>query len=858
MKPTNKNTYTKENDYNCKFCFIKTNNYKQIKNITLLFFFVFNLIIFSQNQFDTLSIKQVAKGVIHYSIVEPNAPWTLDVLKIDLAEDIIKIEAGISKDKITGFERTSAMASRYNFDGHHIVGAINGGFFDGNGQDVGMQIREGEIVTQSNNWSAIGFSSAKEPFIERLSLSSKVILSNNISQNINGINKNRETDFLIIYNSYFGSTTGTNQYGSEILIEPISPVQINDTIKYIVIDKKIGQGSMALSKGRVVLSGHGSSKDFIDSLIAIGDTVSVIQKISPAPDKIVTLLNGYPKIVSNGENCALSCYAAEGGSNTFATARHPRTAAGFSQDKRFLYFVTVDGRQTTSNGMSLPELADFLVKFGLYSAVNMDGGGSTTMLVRNNIVNSPSDAGGERSVSNCLMVVSLDYKSELSQINLSTNYANIFSNSNYQFSASGTDQYYNPILINSANIQYLLSHNFGIINASGLFTAGQKADTGFVIAEYEGLIDSSLVIVNSIVKLELTPEIALSDTTNKIQFNVKAFDIYGIDKKISTNIFNWISTNTNVGTIDSLGKFTGVSEGTTNIIVNWNEISDTSIVTIEFKKGTSILNSFDNLDNWLFSGENIDTSNSNIEIANSHFTEGNSSVKLNYNFVYQSGVQNWAYLNTNIPIEGIPLNFGLDVNGNDFKHSIAFIVTNYNGEEFAILADKQLDVDEHFDTLKAKFSKPIPLVATNVFHYPITLTKIAVILASGRVVNTNYFGSIFFDNLTANYSEPTVSVEENKNLASEFRLDQNFPNPFNPSTTIQYAIPQNAKNNYAQPVTLKIYNILGQEIAALVNKVQNSGNYSVQFDARNLASGVYYYTLKAGIFSQSKKMILLR
>jgi len=116
--------------------------------INLLFF---NLVTFSQNQFDTLSIRQVAKGVQHISIEESNVPWTLDVLKIDLAESILKVEAGISQDRVTGFERTSAISSRSNFDGHHIVGAINGGFFDGTGRDVRMQIREGEIVTADVN-----------------------------------------------------------------------------------------------------------------------------------------------------------------------------------------------------------------------------------------------------------------------------------------------------------------------------------------------------------------------------------------------------------------------------------------------------------------------------------------------------------------------------------------------------------------------------------------------------------------------------------------------------------------------------------------------------------------------------------
>ena len=90
------------------------------------FFFTSNLL--AQNQFDTLSIEQVAKGVKHISVNEPNKPWTLDVLKIDLQESVIKIETSISQNKMTGVERTSSMSQRNNFNGHHIVGAINGGF----------------------------------------------------------------------------------------------------------------------------------------------------------------------------------------------------------------------------------------------------------------------------------------------------------------------------------------------------------------------------------------------------------------------------------------------------------------------------------------------------------------------------------------------------------------------------------------------------------------------------------------------------------------------------------------------------------------------------------------------------------
>jgi hypothetical protein len=90
-----------------------------------------------------------------------------------------------------------------------------------------------------------------------------------------------------------------------------------------------------------------------------------------------------------------------------------------------------------------------------------------------------------------------------------------------------------------------------------------------------------------------------------------------------------------------------------------------------------------------------------------------------------------------------------------------------------------------------------------------------------------------------------------------FSLSQNYPNPFNPSTTINYTIAsgQLAGNNL---VTLKIYDILGREVKTLVNEKQSAGSYSVSFNADKLASGIYFYTLRAGNFVQTKKMILLK
>lgn len=98
----------------------------------------------------------------------------------------------------------------------------------------------------------------------------------------------------------------------------------------------------------------------------------------------------------------------------------------------------------------------------------------------------------------------------------------------------------------------------------------------------------------------------------------------------------------------------------------------------------------------------------------------------------------------------------------------------------------------------------------------------------------------------------TTSVRDLDELAKNFELSQNYPNPFNPSTTIKFKVP------VTDIVTLKIYNILGQQVATLINKEMNAGSYEVKFNASELASGVYMYSLEAGSFRATKKMMLLK
>ena len=103
------------------------------------------------------------------------------------------------------------------------------------------------------------------------------------------------------------------------------------------------------------------------------------------------------------------------------------------------------------------------------------------------------------------------------------------------------------------------------------------------------------------------------------------------------------------------------------------------------------------------------------------------------------------------------------------------------------------------------------------------------------------------------YNNIATSVDEQSNqLPLAISLEQNYPNPFNPTTSINYSVPSN--NN----VALKVYDILGNEIATLVNEQKSVGSYEVEFNAGNLPSGIYFYTLTSGNFVQAKKMMLVK
>lgn len=134
--------------------------------------------------------------------------------------------------------------------------------------------------------------------------------------------------------------------------------------------------------------------------------------------------------------------------------------------------------------------------------------------------------------------------------------------------------------------------------------------------------------------------------------------------------------------------------------------------------------------------------------------------------------------------------------------------------------------------------------ATKILLMPVGTNKVKFTAKSGYG-NNLYIDDITSGTMTGTQTPITLTPEK-------YELSQNYPNPFNPSTSIKYSVPVNTL------VTLKIYNTLGKEVATLVNETKPAGSYEINFNAANLASGVYYYKIEAGSFSEIKKMLLIK
>jgi len=177
---------------------------------------------------------------------------------------------------------------------------------------------------------------------------------------------------------------------------------------------------------------------------------------------------------------------------------------------------------------------------------------------------------------------------------------------------------------------------------------------------------------------------------------------------------------------------------------------------------------------------------------------------------------------------------------------------NWRSSAFATSYTVQVSTDSIFSSIVADSSVTDTLFQLN------PLTADTRYYWRVEAVNKSS-ASGYSDTASFTTGDQIVSVAESTEIPQEFSLSQNYPNPFNPSTMISYQLPMNSPQDGVYKVTLKVFDILGQEVKTLVDEYQNAGFHSILFTLNSsLSSGTYIYQLRAGNFISTKKMIVIK
>ena len=371
----------------------------------------------ASRQTESQQFQTVAAGVEYLQITrgessldETSGPWLINILRVDPSRASLQVFHAL--DEGVGLETTSSLAAR-----HKAVAAINGGYFRTTGtfrgESVGLLMLDGKLISEPHyERAAMGLITQTETtqvllghlrFVGEISVGprsgSLPAQPAEVRHAVNGLNRPLSKDELLVFTPEFHKTTLTTPDGAEASVKNDSVLTVRDR-----------HGSSQIPADGFVISAVGNSREWLLSNVRRGARINFSWRLTPIDPKqdalwrrANTILGGGPQLIRDGKlDITL---AQEKVSPAFRNDRHPRTAIAKLASGKLL-LVTVDGRQPRiSVGMSLDMLAALLLEFGADEAINLDGGGSTTMVVRDKVVNHPSDPTGERPVSDAILVV---------------------------------------------------------------------------------------------------------------------------------------------------------------------------------------------------------------------------------------------------------------------------------------------------------------------------------------------------------------------------------------------------------------------------------------------------------------------
>ena len=737
----------------------------------------------------------------------------INVIRVDTTNPNVKLDALTNGESMQKLMSVPSLTKSRN-----AAGAINGSFFNwsktpGLNSPIGPIVESGKIITASSDFNRYGNSMATFAIGEM-----NRVFCDYWKTDIRLISENGASIPVARYNVQLnsnGDITVVNRQWSQISIgKPADPQQTvssgsaedsagntaglaagsasntySEIVEMVVKDNTVVEIRKNLppveipENGYIVIAANNNTKVIVDNFKE-GDIVNLEIATTPDWNNISMAVTGGAVILKDGAIPAKFSHDSPG--------RNPRTAIGSSKDGKQVIIVTVDGRQEKSLGMTLTELAKLMAELGAYNAINLDGGGSTTMTARKpgtniiNVVNSPSD-GMPRSIANAIGVISTAPASPLAGLVIDTEDRNVFVNTSRSYTIRGYDNYYNPVEVNLEQVKWSVSGIDGVFQDNTFYPksvgSGKiKATIGNISAEHE--INS----LSSPVELILSEKQIFLQTTGTKRFTVKGKNKNGYYAKINPEDITW-SVSGDIGSFKG-DTFTAAKEGKGYIEASSGDTKAYCAVSVAADV-VVVADNFEKINGtYLSYPENIP---GKYELSSEQKRSGNYSGKLTYDFNDSTGSRasyllfsNGGYkLGNNVQKIGIWV-YNSNPNPNWLR---ALIYDSKGGRHY-------IDITQNMDWTGWKY---VETSVAGISEKPLTLARIYLV----QTRDVPDAGHIYLDDLTF------ISIPDQKSG------DISIPQDTIPADEANKAVSFQEGNNSFKFIAF------GQSSKAPVNMLQN-------------------------------------
>ena len=462
--------------------------------------------------YENNTIKNLASGVMYTKSVrlEKSGWQNINIIEADLSNPYVTAKV------LTATELNTLETVKKHAADNNTTAAINGDFFawksgeSGKGSAVGTIMKDGELLSSSSETDGM-FTFAIDNFnkiiCECIKTNITLTAANGNKLKIKHLNKYDSLAEPVIYTSAFSKTTD-GSYNN------ILEVVIKDGV---VVEMRKNQEGVVVPENGYVIRHLPEFDPFLVNNLKVGDSVDITFDANINLSDYKTMTGGGTMLVTQGQLAKIT-------HNVWGT--NPRTVIACDSTRTKLYLITVDGRQDNAKGYTLSELAQYLIDIGMYDAMNLDGGGSTTMVVNEsgnqNVVNSPSE-GSLRKVASSIGVISdAPEGNVLSSFEISSKDYNVIAGTTRTFEIiNPLDEYGNPFLKEIPYVTWSVDSDYGYFVDNVLHTE-KTGDNVTVYATYNGFTASNKInILNGAQSISAIPSHFSIDRYNNTEFVVK-------------------------------------------------------------------------------------------------------------------------------------------------------------------------------------------------------------------------------------------------------------------------------------------------------------------------------------------------